>query len=327
MRDLYSKCGMNCGRCPSFKENLQSMDDRIRCSNGWQLFGINLSPEKLRACDGCQTPDESKPTRYLNCYVRKCAVKNEVKTCAFCSAFPCDDVPKVSVSSNRREQIEKERGNKIPEQDYLAFIEPYEGMKHLTELRKSIAPEQITQMRTITYQPRIVEFPENLSLPSNNLKTLRTIHQLLSSIGTEENISFAREILLKKRRLYCLKLLWAFGLLGKIKDGKASQMKLSRKDYLNQKINSGYSVVIEYLKFLKRYGVNCRIIHLPGYEWKTPNGGLRKEGWHMKMTFEKNLDGDFGLKMLKRYVEQLQKQKHKTAFRYFSAADIRVMSE
>ncbi len=326
MRDRYSKCGMNCGRCPSFKENLQSMDDRIRCSNGWQLFGINLSPEKLRACDGCQAPDESKPTRYLNCYVRKCAVKNEVETCAFCSAFPCKDVPKVSVSSERREQIEIQRGSKISEQDYLAFIEPYQGMKHLSELHKSIAPEQVTQMKMIAYQSRIVAFPENLSLPSNMLKTLRAIHELLSSIGAEENISFAQEILLKKQRLYCLKLLWAFGLYGRFKDGEAPHLELDSKSYLNQKINSNYSVVIEYLKMLEKFGVNCKIIPLQGYEWKTPTGALRKEGWYILMTFEKNLSGGEGIKLLQKYVKQLSAKRQKSAFRYFSASDMRLLS-
>jgi len=325
MKDHFSKCGMNCGRCPSFKENLQSMEDRIRCSNGWQLFGINLNPEKLRACDGCQTPDELKPTRYLNCYVRKCAVKNEVKTCAYCSAFPCKDVPKVSVSSGRRKQIETERGSKISEQDYLAFIEPYEGIKHLTEHRKSIKPEQITQMKTVFYQPRIVEFSENMNLPSKEIKTFRAIHQLISSVETAANISFAQASLLKKRRSYCLKLLWVFGLFGKYKDGETPHLEIDCKSYLNQKINSDYSLVTEYLIILKKFGVNCRIIPFQGYKWKTPTGGLRKEGWYMKMTFDKNLSGGESLKKLQEYVKKLHLQKQKNSFRYFFAADMTVM--
>lgn len=325
MRDLFSKCGMNCGRCPSFKENLKTMEDRISCSNGWQLFGINLSPEKLRACDGCQATDESKPTRYLNCYVRKCAVKNDVTTCAFCSTFPCEDVPKVSVASDRREQIESNRGSKISPKDYLAFIEPYEGMKHLTEFRNSLKPKQIKQMKTVSYRPRIAEFPKNIDLPSNELKTLRAIHQRLSSIETGENISFAQESLAKKRRLFCLKFLWAFGLFGKYKDGETPQLELDSETYQNQKINSTYSVVTEYFKTLKKVGVNCKIIPLHGYEWKTPAGGLRKQGWYLTMTFGKNLSGGEGLKMFQLYIKRLYSQRQKNAFRYFSAADMKVM--
>jgi len=326
MENLFSKCGMNCGRCPSFKENLQSMEDRIRCSDGWKLFGINLNPEKLRACDCCQASDESKPTRYLNCHVRKCAVKNDVENCAFCSSFPCEDVPKVSVSSDRREQIEKERGNKISEQDYLAFIEPYEGMKHLIAIRESIASVQIKEMRKIAYQPRIVAFPENLSLPSNKIKTLRAIHQLLSSLGAEEDISFAREILLKKKRLYCLKLLWAFGMFGKFENRDSPYLKLDSQSYTNQKINSMYSVVVGYLQILEKFGVNCKIIPLQGYQWKTQTGALRKEGWYFTLMFKKELGGRLGLKIMQEYAKQLHEQNNKTAFRNFSAANMRVLN-
>jgi hypothetical protein len=157
MKDLFSKCGCNCGRCPSYKENLQADEDRQRCSDGWYKYlGFRLSPGKLRLCDGCQTPDDENPVRYQNCYVRRCAVRNGVETCAHCSGYPCEDVPKVSLSTDARKRTAARLGTPIPEEDYLAFIEPYEGLKHLDEIRASLAPEDIVEMARVSVKPRIV---------------------------------------------------------------------------------------------------------------------------------------------------------------------------
>ena len=52
MRDLFSKCGANCGRCPSYNENLLTDEARRRCSAGWHKYhGFRLSPEKILCCD------------------------------------------------------------------------------------------------------------------------------------------------------------------------------------------------------------------------------------------------------------------------------------
>ena len=93
MNELIAKCGCNCSQCPTFKDNLQTFEDRKRCSWGWKKYlNIKLSPEKLRLCDGCSISDDKRKVYYLNCYVRKCAMKNGVKNCAYCSAYPCQEV-------------------------------------------------------------------------------------------------------------------------------------------------------------------------------------------------------------------------------------------
>ena len=48
MIDLIAKCGNNCARCPSYKANMISAEDRQRCSDGWyQYHGFRYSAEKL----------------------------------------------------------------------------------------------------------------------------------------------------------------------------------------------------------------------------------------------------------------------------------------
>jgi hypothetical protein len=36
MEESIAKCGFNCGNCPSYKENLKTIEDRKRCSWVWE---------------------------------------------------------------------------------------------------------------------------------------------------------------------------------------------------------------------------------------------------------------------------------------------------
>ena len=96
---MMAACGCNCSRCPTYKENLQTSENRMRCSRGWQEYlGIHLSPGKIRLCDGCQVPDEERNVYYLNCTVRKCAQENGIENCAYCSLYPCPEVKNLHVT-------------------------------------------------------------------------------------------------------------------------------------------------------------------------------------------------------------------------------------
>jgi hypothetical protein len=61
MRDLFSKCGANCGRCPAYRENVRTSEGRQRCSDGWHKYlRVRLNVQRCY-CDGCQTPDDENP--------------------------------------------------------------------------------------------------------------------------------------------------------------------------------------------------------------------------------------------------------------------------
>lgn len=92
---FISKCGCDCFNCPSYKDNLRTIEKRQQCSSAWKEFlKIKLSSEKLRACDGCSIPDRERKTYYVNCRIRKCAMLNEMENCAFCTGFPCNELSK-----------------------------------------------------------------------------------------------------------------------------------------------------------------------------------------------------------------------------------------
>ena len=336
MKDLFSKCGNNCGRCPPYKENLKTDEDRQRCSEGWQKYlGFRLSPGKLRLCDGCQARDAENPVRYQNCYVRRCAVRNGVETCAHCSAYPqCEDVGMVSLSADAREKTAARLGIPIPEEDYLTFIEPYEGLKHLDEIRASLGAEEIVEpTKPPPFKPKTVDFPEVLPFSKEETSAFKALHRLMRTINTFDADTYVMQERLKKRRQYFLKLLWTFALFGELREEGGSHLVLDGDVYLGQKLAGRYSTVVNrYFKALEGYGVHCE--HVPlGEGWLLPSGWLRRrgkgwdEGWLMKMAFDDKAGGVAALTALKGYTATLDEKYGKRAFRYFSKADMRVLNE
>jgi hypothetical protein len=221
-------CGCDCSTCPTFKKNLKTNEDRIRCSRGWyKYFAIKLKPEKLRPCDGCAVPDKERKIIYLNCRVRKCAISNGVKNCAYCSSYPCVDVE--TIHSVQRpdalEKIEKRIGGVIPREDYCSFIEPYEGIKRLNKIMESLKPTDIIEMMPVSKKHGIIAFPEDFPAGIGRSAYCQ-IHGILSSIGLGENVSYARSVVLDKNRKQILKLLWVFGRVN-----PQQRKVLSRKDY------------------------------------------------------------------------------------------------
>jgi hypothetical protein len=330
MQDLFAKCGCNCGRCPSYKGNLQTDEDRQRCSDGWHKYlGFRLSPGKLRPCDGCQAPEEENPVRYQSCYVRKCAVGNGVETCAHCSGYPCEDVKNLHEiqRAGARERIAARLAAPIPEEDYLAFIEPYEGIKHLDTIRASLGPEDIVEMTKVSVKPRVADFPDDLPFSGEKAAALKALHRILAAVGSADGVSYAQQAALKKRRQHLLKLLWAFGRFGELKEEGGAHLVIDSETYLAQKIHSSYSRLKGYCKALEGYGVHCEHVPLEEEGWLTPGGALRKEGWYMKMSFDDDAGGASTLEALGSYIAKLDEKYGERAFRYFSKADMRALKD
>jgi hypothetical protein len=323
MKDLFSKCGINCGHCPSHTENLRTDEERQRCSDGWYRYlGFRLSPGKLRPCDGCQVPDDENPVRYFSCSRRKCAIFNHVETCAHCSAYPCEAFgPDLD-----REEIAARLGSPIPEEDYLTFIEPYESRRHLDEIRASLNSEDIQAMTLVSLRPRVAAFPGDLPLSEEESSAFRSLHRLLASVGTADAVSYAQRLELGKRRRHLLKILWAFGRFGECRDEGGPHLVLDSETYLAQKIHSNYPRVLDYLGTLGEYGVRCEHIPLAEEGWLTATKALRRQGWYMRMSIDEDAGGVPVLKALREYTARLDEAFGRGAFRRFSRVDIQVLA-
>ena len=148
------------------------------------------------ASDGCQAPDDENSERYISCNKRKCASFNGVETCAHCSAYPCEVFgtgPDLS-----REQVEARLGIRIPEEDYLVFVEPYEGIKHLDEIRASLGSEDVVEMTKVSLEPRLADFPGDVSFPAGRKAVYEALHRLIGRVGAASGVSYGWREVLKK---------------------------------------------------------------------------------------------------------------------------------
>jgi len=330
MKDFIAKCGCNCSKCPTYKENLKTLKDRERCSRGFERYlGARLKPEKLRLCDGCIVQENKRKVYYVNCIVRKCALYNGIKNCAYCSEYPCGDVLNLHETQkpDALEKITERLGTAISQKDYLAFIEPYEGIKHLNEIRKSLKSEEIVKLKAVSVKPKIIDFPVKFPFSKKETEAFKYLHNIISSLETGEKLSFARNVILQKNRKHLLNILWALGKYGEWREDGDSYLILESEIYAELKITAYHSKLLEYCSILKKYDVNCEIVPLIEKGWLTPTGGLRKKGWFMRMSFDDNTGEIHTLKALKNYVLLLDEKYGKNAFRYFSKGDMRVMLE
>lgn len=329
MKDLFSKCGYNCGRCPAYRENATTDEVRKWGSDGWKkYYGFQIKYERMY-CDGCQMPDAENPKLLaLNCRIRKCAFTNGVETCAHCGAFQaCMHELKIFNPNINRAEIESRMGAPMPEQHYLGFVEPFEHLKHLDQIRGALTTDDIIEPEVSTTKVKIIEFPERLSLPEHEISSFKKLHQLLSELAMmPANIPYAQQKELEKRRTYFLTLLWTFGMFGEFQNN--SRLIIDSKTYVEQKLTTNTTTMNLYLAILKKHGVVYEYAPLPEEQqdkkgWKTPMGWLRITGWFMTMAFDDSIGGADLLKTLQNYTNKLQQQYHKKAFRYFKTVDMR----
>lgn len=298
MKDLFGKCGVNCGRCPGFAGNARTGEDRQWCSDGWAKYiGARLKPESIH-CLGCQAPEPWKSGSILpdrNCIIRPCAVKTGVETCAQCSAYPCG----AHSPDMDREKIAARLGTPIPEKDYLAFIEPYEGCKHLDQIRASLSPEEIMPVAEVKpIRAKITAFPDDLPCSEEEISAFRAVHGLLVKVLTAPADVYARQLTLKRRRPHMLGLLWVLGLYGELKEEDGSQLLVldgttygSRKEcgwLVRKRDNSFHGVTQQAARFLEDLKVHCEFVPL-------------KRGWLLKLSFGEEAGGKAALDALKRY--------------------------
>lgn len=222
-----------------------------------------------------------------------------------------------------RQQIEKRIGHKIPQSDYLTLVEPYEGINHLDEIRKSIGSNDIVGMTPSPMKVLTFPFPGTLPFTEEQIAAYRRLHALISSMEVSLHVSYARRTVLEKNRKQILKLLWAFGTFGVAEKG-AENIRLDSGMYSSQKISSYRSILEEYVKILKKYNLDCHIIPLDEKIWRTKSGALRSKGWYMELA-SREQDDDKLLDVLKYYTRLLNKKFGKNAFRYFSRADMRIL--
>lgn len=329
MDNFIARCGCNCSICPTYKDNIKTSEERNECSAGWSKYlDIKLSPEKLRPCDGCSIPDPERKVFYLSCKVRKCCIENEFDNCTWCSLFPCDELKTIHSLQNiqTREDFINKTGKEISNPDFLKFVEPYCGIKHLSELKNEIKDTEIKDFKRFSTNIKFKEFPDQNKIAGNNSVALKKIYSFLTSIDIQSNIPYAKYILLKERRKKLLQFICAIGLYGELNTDKA-YLELDGKTLSSQKISGIYyhARLLEYFDILRKYDIHCKLVPEDIKELLTPTGYLKYEGWSIRMSYGVDNITDV-LNALKNYTARLNKFYKKNWFRFFNNADFDVMS-
>jgi hypothetical protein len=323
MTNSISKCGCICINCPTYRDNITTIEKRRNCSFGWKKYlNIKLNPEKLRACDGCSIDDSERKTYYLNCKLRKCAMINEIDNCAYCTGFPCDEVLKAhSVQKiNNRDEFIKKTGKEVSDNDYRIFIEPYTGIYHLNKIRQTLTDKDLKKYKSYSIKAKFAYFDNS----NFKQKALEKIYLLLTTICIEKNISYARFQTLENKREQLMKILWAMGYHG-ILNKDNGIFELDSNTFLSNKIHGMYAMVQEYIKDLKTYDVCCEVVPLVKQGWLTPMGGLRKEGWVFRLEFGDSLDGIKTQRVFNDYIQKLNAKFGNKAYKMFKMADLSIM--
>jgi hypothetical protein len=247
---------------------------------------------------------------------------NGFDNCAYCKGFPCDEIQEVHSLQkiNDRYDFIKKSGKDISDLEYKVFVEPYAGLSHLRNIKQRLSENDLRDykkysMRT-SFASFIIDHPEN--------KRLLIIYTLLTSLGIEENVSYARLLTLTTKRKKLMKILWIMGYFGTYHQD-TSQLELDSQTFLSQKILSTYKELQNLLDDLEHYDILTKVIPPADKEWLTPSGGLKKDGWIIRLSFGDTLLGSKTLLTFTDYISALKGKYGLNGFRFFNRVDLQVL--
>jgi hypothetical protein len=335
---------MDCGVCPwgpYSRKNMTAEEFEKYRNSAKRVLGY--MPIKT-ACVTCQTPDSKIPKAAKlpsrKCLIRRCVDRAGIKNCAYCSRFPCDSVKATSGLWNRK-NIEEKLGASLSEEEYHAFVEPFEGLRRLEIIRASLKPSEIVEPAKVKpLEAEVVSFPEKLCVPEKEKTAFKEAHKLLanikrSSLGLKDTDTFAQQQRLESRRAHVLRFLWILGSFGKLENEKSVYLVVDAKSYEanrgSEKTLAVWSFVKDTVfKVLSEFGICCERVALKGVKEEdlaTGTGYLRSKGWVMKMSFDEKIGGTAALKALQTFAKKLNENYGKKAFQHFSIVDMKVLLE
>jgi len=265
--------------------------------------------------------------------------KTGIANCAYCFRFPCDTL-KATAGAWNRKTIEEKRGAPISEQDYLAFVEPFEGISRLDAIRASLSQKELMEPAKISIETKVVDFPEALPFSKEETAAFKAVHVLLtslerSSLGMRDADTFSQHHKLESRKAHVFRFLWILGRYGKLEKGENAHLVVDAKTYLANKGSEKTLAIWGFLKdtvftALSEFGIDCERAALAGVKEKDLTTGtdyLRYTGWIVKMSFDEKIGGSNALKALQSYAGRIDEKYGKKSFQHFRGADLRVLAE
>ena len=311
MNNIIGVCGFSCSKCPAYKDNIKSEQDRKMVDEGWKKYHktngwVYVQPY----CDGCFASEDLEPL-WANCHIRKCTIQNKVKYCGYCADFPCNRVAQLHNHMDNLAERAKVIGN---EDDYKKFIEPFLGKERSEHLHNEAIDQKL-----IMESPQVIDtidFPSNLNVLSHKKdinrddyeEGLKNLHNILRNIltltsKTESGRGFERKKI-KER----LKILFIIGRYGEvIKSMEGNFLKLSL-DIIKENLRMGKVAIRNRLEKLSSHGINF---------------DFGEKDSIIKLSFSDEVIGTTVPHALKYYIEfLLSKNSERKAYSLFSKADM-----
>jgi hypothetical protein len=246
---------------------------------------------------------------------------------------------KATAGAWNRKTIEEKLGAPLSQEEYHAFVEPFEGISRLEAIHASLKPEEIVEPAKMpTIEARIVDFPENLPFSKEETAAFKAIHGLLatlqrSSLGLRDTGTFGQHYKLEYLRAHVLRFLWVLGNYGKFEKEKSAPLMIDARTYLASRGSEKTLAIWSFLKdtvfrVLSEFGVSCERIASKGVKEEdlvTGTDYLRRTGWIIKMSFDEKIGGTAVLNALQTYTRKLNKGYGKTAFKHFQDVDMRIL--
>jgi hypothetical protein len=206
-------------------------------------------------------------------------------------------------------------GKWISDGDYRKFVEPYTGLVRLKSIRKSLPGQELKAPKTFSVLPA-----KSGQVPLDKKgKEAFTIQGCLCSLLVEQNIPYARQQALIRKREPILRLLWILAKMGTI-NYKKDSLEIDSETLTSQKIQGLYTFLPDYLELLRPHGMQGEIIPLAKEGWLTPSGTLRKNGWFLRIQIKASPGDVSGLQQFQRYAKRLQARYKNKAFSKFRLA-------
>lgn len=88
MSKQIAYCGINCSKCPAYIATQNNNRKKLgNLANEWSTERMKFQAEDL-LCDGCHSSNRIF-VWCKSCDIRKCAIEQGLKNCAYCSGYPC----------------------------------------------------------------------------------------------------------------------------------------------------------------------------------------------------------------------------------------------
>lgn len=100
MPGMMAYCGLACETCPIYLATRQENDqERLRMRSEIvrlckEHYGIQYGLSEITDCDGCRSESGRIFSASAACPIRNCARNRKVETCAYCAAYPCEQLEK-----------------------------------------------------------------------------------------------------------------------------------------------------------------------------------------------------------------------------------------